>query len=114
MNGYIASQWAEAESLATVLAEFATFAKGSTLMAQNVAFDWGFLQQAENMTGITLPFSRHKVDLVTLAWLKVPPYTLRSYSLKNLCSYLNVPPEPDVHRALNGAMAAYECYKKLI
>lgn len=114
VNGYLEVQWEGAGSLAEVFAEFAEFAKGSTLMAQNVSFDWGFLQQAEKTTGITLPFSRHKVDLVTLAWLKVPPYTLRSYSLKNLCAYLNVPPEPDVHRSLNGAMAAYECYKKLI
>lgn len=115
VNGYSEEEWIkDSVSLKQAMETLTNFVKGSVMVAQNVVFDASFLQQAEKRTGVTLPFSRHKVDLVTLAWLKVPPYTLRSYSLKNLCAYLNVPPEPDVHRALNGAMAAYECYKKLI
>ena len=114
INGYKKEDWEEAFLLPNALKLLNEFLGKDTvyLMTYNITFDWGFLREAYESTGIKAPFHYHKLDLLTLAWSKLPPGS--SLSLKNVSSILGLDPEPPVHRALNGAMKAKEVYEKLI
>jgi DNA polymerase III epsilon subunit-like protein len=57
------------------------------------------------------PFHYHRLDLLTLAWDRLPPGAF--LSLKKVCERLDIPPEPDLHRALAGALSAFKVLKKL-
>lgn len=112
VNGYNAAEWEGAPTLTEAMTKFAEFARGATLMAYNVTFDYGFLREAFRKTGVQDPMRYHRLDLLTLAWAKLP--TSNSYSLKNVCIALGLEPEPAVHRGINGAMKAYEVYQSLV
>ncbi len=55
----------------------------------------------------------HRLDILSLAWLKGMKEK-ESWSLKNACEIFGVSPEPEIHRAVNGAMTCFELYKKLV
>lgn len=113
VNGYNAEEWQNAVSLEEAMRQYVEKAKGSTFCAHNMIFDYGFLNAASRKTGVPLPFSRHKLDLLTLAWTKLHR-EIKAFSLKNLCEYLNIEPEPEMHRALNGAMAEYHVFRRIM
>ena len=54
----------------------------------------------------------HRLDVLSIAWDKELKH-LDKWNLKKACEILAIPPEPDVHAALNGAMTAYKVFKKL-
>jgi len=54
----------------------------------------------------------HRLDLLSIAWTKSLK-DKEKWSLKTACEIFNIPPEPEVHRAINGAMTAYQLFKKL-
>lgn len=112
VNGYDAAQWEDAPPLKDALAILQEKCNGAIFMAYNVSFDWQFIEQAYWRAGMRNPFHKIKIDLLTLAWLKVPG--ANSLALKAVCGMLDIPPEPEVHRALNGAKRAFEVYQKLI
>lgn len=114
VNGYNAEEWEDAPSLFWAMTALAEQAQGATFCAHNMIFDWAFLQAAQKKTGVALPFGRHKIDLLTLAWSRIPHHKIFSWSLKTICTYLRIPPEPSMHRALNGALAEYAVYSKLM
>ena len=114
VNGYDAKEWKYAPLLIDVLTQYAYLTQGTTFMAQNVTFDWSFIQSACNALSIPLTFQKTKIDLPSIAFGKIPHKKMTNWSLKTLCAYLNVPPEPKVHRAINGAMTEYEVYKALM
>lgn len=111
VNGYNAAEWQNAPSLTDAMTKFAEFTRGATLMAYNVTFDYGFLREAFRKTGVQDTMRYQRLDLLTLAWSKLPPSA--SYSLKNVCIALGLEPEPAVHRGINGAMKAFEVYQAL-
>ncbi len=115
VNGYAEEEWQDATTLFYAMMDLSErIPKGTTMMAYNVSFDHGFLQAAERTTGFTLPFSHSRIDLLTLAWSKIPHHKVFSWSLKTICTYLGIPPEPKMHRALRGALAEYAVYTKLM
>lgn len=115
VNGYTEEEWVEAPTLAEAFQQYTDKTAGCALMAHNLHFDLGFLEEAAHLTGVQLTFGhRNRYDLLSIAWANLPPYTLRSYSLKNICTYLGIPPEDDVHRALAGAMAGYRVFRELM
>jgi DNA polymerase III epsilon subunit-like protein len=96
--------------------KYAEKTKDAIFCAYNVSFDWGFVNEAFRRVRIINPMSTRenhsRLDLLTLAWqegLKNED----SLSLKNACKIFGVPPEPEPHSALNGAMTAYELFKKI-
>lgn len=111
INGYTSEAWADAQSLTEVLTSLEMQFRGRVFMSYNVTFDWGFMAEAYRKTGLNDPFHYHRLDLMTMAWNALPRNT--SISLKNVCAFYGIEPEPTVHRALNGAMKAYEVYKKI-
>lgn len=113
VNGYNEEEWKDAVSLHTALLALAERVQTATLMSYNVSFDYGFLQAAFKKTGIIDPMYHARLDLLTLAWSKIPHHKMQSWALKTVCAYLRIPPEPKIHRGANGAFKAYEVYRKL-
>ena len=111
VNGYNDDEWRNARQLHDVLKEYGEITKGAKFCSQNIIFDWGFLMASDS---VYLNFDRHKIELSSLAYAKIPHDKVTNYSLKTICTYLRIPPEPKQHRALNGAMKAYEVFKKLM
>lgn len=111
VNGYNEEEWKDALSIKEVLKSLAPKWQGASFMSYNVTFDWSFMAQAYREIGTNDPFHYHRFDLMTMAWNHLPLGS--SISLKNVCSALGIPPEPTVHRALNGALSAFEVYKVL-
>lgn len=114
VNGYNDEEWEEAGTLHDAMLMMAEKAEGAMFCAHNMVFDWGFLDEAQRKTGIELPFGRHKLDLLTLAWGRIPHHKVFSWSLKTICTYFGLPPEPKMHRALQGVLAEYMVYTKLM
>lgn len=115
-NGYSAEKWREALSLKEAMQNYAQKTKDCIFCAYNATFDWGFVNDAFLKTGTANPmstFENHdRLDLLSIAWTKGLKDEA-SFSLKTACKLFGVPPEPEPHDALNGAMTAYELFKKL-
>lgn len=114
VNGYNKKDWEKTMDLTLAMTLFKARTEDATFCAHNVIFDWSFLVQASRETGVLLNFDYHKVDLLSMAWAKIPHGKMQSWSLKTICAYLRIPPEPKVHRGLQGAMKEYEVYKALM
>ncbi len=114
VNGYNKEEWEDGMTLFQALNFYAEATKGCTFMAHNVTFDWSFMVASFAKENITHGLDKYKIDTMSLAWGKIPHHKVTSWSLKTLCSYFGIPPEPKVHRAINGAECAYHVYKKLM
>lgn len=115
VNGYNKEEWEEdGMTIFQALNFYAEATKGCTFMAHNASFDWSFLSVAFTRDNIKPEMNYHRIDTLSIAWGMLPHNKVFSWSLKTLCSYLGVPTEAKVHRALNGAEAAYGIYKKLM
>lgn len=115
VNGYNGDEWRKggAVPLEVALKELIAHTKGNVLMAFNSPFDVGFLQAAERKHGIDLGARRYPICLRSLAWASMPHTGMFKWSLKEVCEKLGIPPEPAVHRALNGVMCEFEVYKAI-
>lgn len=115
VNGYNKKDWEDGMTLMKTLNFYAEATEGCVFMAHNAMFDWSFLEVASEQKNVPFKFkTHHKIDTVSIAWAKVPHNKVFSWSLKTLCSYFGIPPEPSVHRAVNGALCTYQVYKKLM
>lgn len=114
VNGYDPAEWQDALPLAIALEYYRKHTEGAMFCAHNMIFDWQFLQAASKKTGVPLDFDYHKLDLLSMAYARIPHHKMMGWSLKTICSYLRIQPEPKLHRALQGAMKEYEVYCKLI
>lgn len=106
INGYKKEEWEEAFLLPNALKLLSIFV-GNTrpyMMAYNVSFDRSFLEKAYKDCNLAYPFHYHHLDLLTLAWAKLPAGS--SLSLKNAALSLGLTPEESIHRALGGARCA--------
>lgn len=113
VNGYNEEEWAEAGTLEQAMGILRAAGSGSVFCAQNMIFDWEFLKAAAVKTGIPLPFMRMRLDLVSIAYAR-HHRDISKFNLKALCEFLGVEPEPDMHRALAGAMAEYHCFRRML
>ena len=98
------------------LAQAATILDGTIFVAQNVAFDWAFLQKAGNEYGVNFEKAvyYHKLDLASMALGKfyhIPE--LAKFTLRELTVHFDVVNE-DAHTALADARATFEICKKLL
>lgn len=116
VNGYTPEEWkkAKAVSLDTMMRTLSVGTKDCIVMAFNIHFDLSFLDQARRSTGIELYFQRYPICLRAIAWHELShrnPFD--GWSMKEVCKKLGVPPEPTMHRAMNGVLAEFEIYKAL-
>lgn len=114
VNGYNKKDWSDCMDLTLAMTIFKARTEDATFCAHNVIFDWSFIQAASEKTGVPLNFDYHKLDLLSLAWAKIPHGKMQSWSLKTVCTYLGIPPEPKIHGGLNGAITEYKVYRALM
>lgn len=114
VNGYNETDWKDASHLREVLKEYA-FVTKDAVFASHTWFDWMMMKAAATKEGVPLQLDYHRLDLWTyaVARLDVLGVELDSYRLSEISKYLGVGEEPMPHRAINGAMKAYEVYKAL-
>jgi len=111
-NGYNEKDWNEAVPLRNAMEQYSEKTRDAVFCAYNATFDWGFVSEAFRTTDIENKMDYHRLDLLSIAWVKGLNKS-EKWSLKTACEIFGIPPEPPVHRAINGAMAAYELFKKL-
>lgn len=54
------------------------------------------------------------IDIPSIAWIKLRFKNIAKVRLSILCKYFGIVPEPEVHRAVNGAKLGHEVLKKLL
>ena len=115
VNGYKPEYWEDAVTLGFALMRLKQFSlKGSKLplmLGYNVSFDRMFLEKAYRECGIVYPFNYRHIDIMSMVYANGGRE--EAPSLKNACEYYNIAPEQEPHRAIGGALAAYELLKKL-
>ncbi|MEK7587031.1 MAG: 3'-5' exonuclease [Patescibacteria group bacterium] len=114
INGYNEMEWLFAPDLKKVLETVSGKLKDSVMVAQNVTFDWSFLNQAFKKTGLKNPMHYHKLDLISLAFAKLyDNERLERFSLQALSEHFGIKNEK-AHTALADIRVTVEIYKKLL
>ena len=108
--------WSAAVSQSEGLTQVLHILDGAVFIAQNVGFDWAFLQKAGNDYGINFDahVHYHKLDLASMAFGKLyhEPKLIK-YSLREMTDYFGVI-NANAHAALSDARATSEVCKKLL
>ena len=112
LNGYNKRDWQNAKELSDVMPIFSQKTKDGIFTAFNVSFDWSFIKNAFRITGVPNLMDYHRLDILTLAWA-MDGDKLKTFNLKTVSEFFGVPPEPELHRAINGAKTALEVLKKI-
>lgn len=113
VNGYNEAEWADAEDITTAAPKIIAFLRNTVFVAHNAKFDVDHINSFLKEAGITERMDYHVVDTVGLAYVTLVRYGLESVSLKPVCEFLNIPPEPAMHRALAGATACKKVYEAI-
>ncbi len=113
VNGYREEDWKDAISLKEAMERYAELTRESVFWAWNVTFDFGFVANAFSETGVANQMDYHRFDVMSDAIGKLRDKGLKHFRQSAVAKFLGVPEEPEVHRAINGAMVAYQIYKKL-
>jgi DNA polymerase III alpha subunit (gram-positive type) len=116
LNGYNAADWQNALTLQEAMRLYGEKTKDALFCAHNVTFDWSFILEGFKKTGIKNLMDYHRIDLFlfTMAWIKLRNSGLEKFNMNEVAKCLGIPEEPIPHRAINGAMTAYEIYKQLL
>ena len=114
VNGYNARDWKDAVGLKEAMQSYAALSKDGLFLAYNVAFDWSFIADGFRKTGVKNLMDYHRLDIPSLAYDKLALKGLEKLSADAVSVFLGLPPEVRPHRALNGAMQAYNIFTKLI
>lgn len=129
ISGYNENDWIQAVTLEHGVKTFLQFADGAVLVANNLPFDWMWLQKAVEDLGLQPTYFFKGLDIFSLAWLKfkAEPRTeplasgsgawdkeeVANLSLKQLATYFNVDMGRQ-HRAIDDAKTAYQIFLNLI
>lgn len=114
INGYTVTGWKDAVSLKEAIQKFSEKTDGAIMVAHNVAFDAGFLDNAFAKHHVLNTMHYHRLDTVSMAYavLHNTPDVNR-YSLAELCKHFGIVHE-HAHSALADARADFELFKKLM
>lgn len=113
MNGFNEDAWTNAMSKERAIDLLQQKSEGAAFAAWNATFDWTFLRATMRETKRLDTFSHRRLCVMSMAFQHLPFGIVKPFSLENVCKYLGIIPEPMPHRAINGARAAYEVYKKI-
>ena len=114
INGYTPLEWSNAIGLREALMVYSQKTKDAIFCAYNVLFDYPFLQKAFRENKVSNLMDYHSIDIPTLVWSKLRNTKHDRMKLSLTAEYLGIPKEPEIHRAINGAMVAYQVLKKLV
>lgn len=113
VNGYNMAAWRGALELKTALSAYAALTPEAVFLAHNVTFDWPFMDWGFRKTGVVPAMDYHRLCNMSLAWGLLRKKGLVYVNQKEVAAFLGLEPEPEVHRAINGAMLAYRIFCKL-
>ena len=114
INRFDPAQWVFALSLPEAMKLFSEKTKDCIMVAQNVAFDYSFLQKAFSKTKVPNLMHYHKLDTISIAYAKLGKNgDAQKYSLGFLCGMFGVDYK-NAHTALADARATFEVFKKMI
>jgi DNA polymerase III alpha subunit (gram-positive type) len=114
VNGYTPESWLGAISLRSAMEIFSAKTENAIMSGHNTRFDLSFLLHAFEETGVENKMHNHKRDNIFIAKQRLKDSGLNDFTQKAVAIHLGVEPEPDIHRAINGAYQAYQIYKKLM
>jgi DNA polymerase-3 subunit epsilon len=114
VNGYKPENWLDALEPEVAAQQIAEWLKDCVIVGHNVGFDMSFIKAFLKEMNVEAKIGYHLIDTVTLAYEHLVPCGLESLSLKNVCLFLGIPPEPDVHEAANGALKVQAVYSNLV
>ena len=121
-NGYTPELWEKkgAVSLADAMASFqrwlAAIPDRFTPLAHNAAFDRSFIEYAERVTGIGMPWLDRRWECsqaATAFMMRAGVIDAESASLDGLCAWAGIP-RPAIHDALEDARACHLGYTRLL
>ncbi len=113
ISGYNEDEWAQAVALEEGIKTFLEFADGTILVANNLPFDWMWLQKAVEDLNLQPTYFFKGLDVFSLAWIKLGYKSgLNTLSLKDLASYFSIDMGRH-HRAIDDARTAYQIFVKL-
>ena len=115
INGYSPARWKDAiepKQAALIIYEWLGDA---IIIGQNVKFDIGFIKSLLKKENIyySRNFLRLSGDTMTLALAHLVPRGLEDLSLKSIMKFLDLEPEPKIHKAMNGADACKTVWDRL-
>jgi DNA polymerase III epsilon subunit-like protein len=113
VNGYNEAEWADAVDIAEAAPKIIAFLRDAVFVAHNAKFDVGHIESFLREAGITERIDYHVVDTTGLAYIFLVRKGLESLSLKPVCEFLGLEPEPGIHRALAGASTCKRVYETL-
>lgn len=115
VNGFDEHEWEGAPGIAFALQQYSSRVQGALFAGWNVRFDVKFLEKAFREQGKQFNdvMDYHAFDVIPLAMEALRSQQLKELTLSGVAQALGIPPEPEIHRALNGARLAFEVYKKL-
>jgi|SRR3989339_300792 len=116
VNKYHSRDWSKAVGQKEGLMQALQILDGSVFVAQNVGFDWAFLQRSGDEHGIDFDahVHYHKLDLASMVFGKLyHEPKLFKYSLREMTQYFEVT-NINAHTALADARATFEVCKKLL
>lgn len=111
--GFSEEGWKDAIPLKNALDRLDQFSKDGVLVGFNVTADWAMLDKAYFSLGKQDPFYYHRLDVMSMAYLKLFSKTsIKRFSLGSICKYLGIE-RGDKHRALDDARTTYLVFKRL-
>lgn len=108
--------WSAAVSQQEGLAAAAEILRDKVFVAQNVGFDWAFIQRSGQEHGIDFDsvVHYHKLDLASMVFGKLyKDNALHKFSLREMTQYFGVKND-NAHTALSDARATFEVCNKLL
>lgn len=114
VNGYTPEKWLGAISLSEAMGRFSNLTVNAMFVAHNVSFDWKFIERAFETTGVEDKLDYHRPDNFSIAWHALRGSGLAKFNQNELAKYFGLEPEPEEHRAINGARLVRDIYGKLM
>ena len=114
ISGYKEGDWQDGVDLETGIKTFLEFADGTILVANNLPFDWMWLQKAIEDLNLNPTYFFKGLDIFPLAWFNFKKEAqLNNLSLKELANHFNIDMGKH-HRAIDDARTAYNIFLKLL
>ncbi len=113
INGYNESDWLFASDLKPALQTLVDKTADTIMVAQNITFDWSFLNRAFFDTGVEPRLHYHRIDLMSMAFMKLYHIeAVQRFSLWALAEHFGIKQER-AHTALDDVRVSYQIYSKL-